>query len=125
MNGELDVGPTGFHTDLAHHGDGGVAHPLVFLVGQRLRRRHRDRVSRMHSHGIDVLDRTDDDHVVIQIAHYLHFIFFPTDNRLFDQHFVNRGLIQSVAHQHQELIAVVGDGRSAPPQRKTGSHDAR
>ena len=41
-----------------------VAHPLVFLVGQRQRRRDRDAVAGVHAHRIDVLDRADDDEVV-------------------------------------------------------------
>ena len=43
---ELHVGAARLHADLAQARDRGVAHDLVFLVGERLRRRHRDRVSR-------------------------------------------------------------------------------
>src|SRR2546425_8207068 len=40
--------------------DRGVAHTLVFAVGERHRRRHGDRVAGVHTHGIEVLDRADD-----------------------------------------------------------------
>ena len=39
---ELHVRAAGLHPDLAQHRDRGVAHDLVFLVGQRQRRRHGD-----------------------------------------------------------------------------------
>ena len=38
VDGELDVGAAGLDADLAQHRDRGVAHHLVFLVGQRQRR---------------------------------------------------------------------------------------
>jgi hypothetical protein len=44
----------------------GVAHDLVLAVGERLRRRHGDRVAGVHAHGVEVLDRADDDHVVVR-----------------------------------------------------------
>ena len=65
IDGELHVGTAGIDADLAQHRDAGVAHDLVFLVGQRLRRRDGDRVAGMHAHRIEVLDRADDDAVVL------------------------------------------------------------
>ena len=82
MDGELDVRPARIHADLADHGQRGVAHPLIFLVGQRLGRGHGDRIARVHAHGIEILDRADDDHVVVGVAHDLHFVFFPAEDRL-------------------------------------------
>jgi hypothetical protein len=38
VDGELDVGAAGLHADLADDGEGGVAHDLVFAVGQGLDR---------------------------------------------------------------------------------------
>ena len=61
---ELDVGAAGLDADLADDREGGVAHQLVFLVGQGLGGRHRDRVAGVHAHRVEVLDRADDDHVV-------------------------------------------------------------
>src|SRR4029453_5114503 len=55
--------------DLADDGDRGIPHELVFLVGQRLRGRHRDGVAGVHAHRIEVLDRADDDDVVGEAAH--------------------------------------------------------
>ena len=64
VDGELDVGAAGLDADLAQHRDRGVAHHLVFLVGQRQRRGDGDRVAGVHAHRVDVLDRADDDAVV-------------------------------------------------------------
>src|SRR3546814_2551637 len=45
------------NTDLAQDRDRGVAHDLIFFVGQRLRRRHRNGVAGVHAHRVKVLDR--------------------------------------------------------------------
>ena len=68
-------------------GQRGVAHPLVFLVGQRLRRGDGDRVAGVDAHRVEVLDRADDDDVVGLVAHHLHLVLLPADDRFLDQHF--------------------------------------
>ncbi|KAG1249077.1 hypothetical protein G6F68_013531 [Rhizopus microsporus] len=64
VDAELHVRATGIDADLAQHGDGGIAQALVLLVGQGLRRGHGDRVTGVHAHRVQVLDRADDDAVV-------------------------------------------------------------
>ena len=39
----------------------------------------------MHAHGIEILDRTDDDDVVLPVADHFEFVLFPAQERLFDQ----------------------------------------
>ena len=107
MDGELDIRAARLHADLAHHGDRGVAHPLVFLVGERLRRGDRDRIAGVNAHRVEVLDRADDDAIVVLVAHHLHLELFPTDHRFFQQHLVNGREVQSALHQAVELVAVV------------------
>ena len=80
--------PPVLDADLAQHRDRRVAHALVFLVGQRLRRRDGDRVAGVHAHRIEVLDRADDDAVVAAVAHDLHLEFLPAEHRFLEQHFV-------------------------------------
>ena len=65
MDGELDVRAARFDADLADHGQAGVPHPLVFLVGQRLGRGDRDRIARVDAHRVEVLDRADDHDIVV------------------------------------------------------------
>ncbi len=77
IDGELDVRSPALDADLAQHGDRGVAHALVFLVGERLGRSHRDRVAGVNAHRIEVLDRADDDAVVLAVPHHLHLVFLP------------------------------------------------
>ncbi len=98
LHGELHVGAARLDADLAQHGDGRIAHALVFLVRQRLRRRDRDRVARVHAHRIEVLDRADDDAVVVAVAHHLHLVLFPADHRLFEQHFARRRGVEAARH---------------------------
>ena len=76
---ELNVRSAGLNSDLANDRKGGVAHHLVFFVGQRLRGRDGDRVPGVHAHRIEVLDRTNDDAVIHPVAHYFHLEFFPAN----------------------------------------------
>ena len=81
----LHVGATGFHPDLAQHGDRAVAHDLVFLVGQRQRRGDGNRVASVHAHRVDVFDGADDDRVVGLVPDNLHLELFPTQKGFIDQ----------------------------------------
>jgi hypothetical protein len=67
----------------------GVAQALVFLVGERLRRRDGDAVAGVHAHRVEVLDRADDDAVVRLVADHFHLEFLPAEHRFFDQHLVH------------------------------------
>ena len=102
-----------------------VAHPLVFLVGQRQRRRHRDRVAGVDAHRVDVLDRADDDEVVGDVAHHLELELFPADHRFLDQDLVHRAQIQAPAGQLAELLDVVGDAAADAAQRERRADDGR
>ena len=106
---ELHVRPAGLDPDLAQHLDRGVAHDLIFLVGQRQRRRHRDRIAGMHAHRIDILDRADDDAVVVLVADDLHLVLLPAEHRFLDQHLGGRRGVEPALDDLQELLAVIGD----------------
>ncbi len=118
MHAELNIRSAGLDADLADHRDRGIAHRLIFAVGERLRRRDGDRVAGMHAHGIEVFDRADDDDVVGQIAHHLELVFFPAQHRFFDQHFVHRREIEPARQHFQQLFAVVGDAAAGAAQRE-------
>src|SRR5581483_5919786 len=124
LHGKLNVRAAGLHPDLADHLDGRVAHRLVLAVGERLRRRYGDRISLMHTHGIEVLDRAHDDHVVPQVAHHFQFELLPPQHRLFDQHLVHRRKVQPARQQLQQLLAVVGNAaaRTAQGERRPQDH---
>ena len=80
VDGELDVRAARLDADLADDGQRGVAQELVLLVGQRHRGRDGDRVARVHAHRIEVLDRADDDDVVLLVADDLELVLLPAEH---------------------------------------------
>ena len=86
VDSELDVATAGVDTDFPQDRDTEVAHGLVFAVGQGHRRRHRHRVTGVHAHRVEVLDRADHNDVVIAVPHQLEFVFLPAIDRFLDQH---------------------------------------
>ena len=125
MNSELNIRSAGLDANFANHRNRGIAHGLIFAVGKRLRRGDGDGIAGMHAHGIEVLDRADDDDVIFQIAHHLELIFLPPQNRFFDQRFVHRREIESAGQHFQQLFAVVSDAAAAAAQRERRTHDDR
>ena len=125
VDGELDVRSAGLDADAADDSAREVAHPLVFLVGQRQRRRDGNAVAGVHAHRIDVLDRADDDEVVGAVAHDLELEFFPADDRLFEQDLVDRAEVESAAGELAELLDVVGDAGADAAERERRPDDAR
>src|SRR5262249_262546 len=83
VDGERKMGAAGLHPDLANDCNGRVSHCLILAVGERLCRGYCDRIASMYAHGIEVLDRANDDHVVVQIAHDFEFVFFPPEYGFF------------------------------------------
>ena len=79
VDSKLNVRSSGLDTDLTNDRKSGIAHHLVFLVSERLNGRDRDRIAGVHTHGIEILDGTDDHTVVHTIAHHFHLEFFPAD----------------------------------------------
>ena len=125
MHRELDVAAAGLDLDGADDPERGVPHVLVAAIRERLGRRHGDRVAGVHAHGIEVLDRADDDHVVGKIAHHLKFVFFPPEHRFFDQDFVHWGKIQAPCQNFKQLFTVVSDTTTGSAESKGRTNDDR
>ena len=125
INGELDVGAAGRDADLANDGERRVAHHLKFLVGERHRRCDRDRVAGVHAHRVEVLDGTDDDALVLVVAHDLHLVFLPAEQAFLDEHLVRRGNFEAAGRDLLEFIAVVGDAAAGAAEREAGADDER
>ena len=121
---ELDIGAAGLDADLAQHRQRGVAHDLVFLVGQGLGRGHGDGVAGVHAHGIEVLDGADDDAVIVFVPHHLHFVLFPADQRLVYQQFLGGRQVQAAHADLLEFIAVVGDAATGAAHGERRADDA-
>ncbi len=118
IEAELHVGAAGLHPDLAQHRDRGVAHDLVFLVGERQRRRDGDGIAGVHAHRIEVLDRADDDAIVLLVAHHLHLEFLPAEDAFLDQDFVGRGGIEPALDDVEKFFLVVGDAAAGAAHRE-------
>jgi hypothetical protein len=65
----------------------------------------------VHAHGIEVLDRADDDAVVLPVADNLHLEFLPPDHRLLDEELARGGSVEAALADRVELFHVVGDAR--------------
>ncbi len=124
VDAELDVGAAGFDADGADDGDGGVAHALVFLVGQRLRGGDGDGVAGVDAHGVEVFDGADDDDVVGDVAHDFEFVFLPADEGLVDLDFGDHGGIEAAAGEGFEFFHVVGDAGAGAAEGEGGADDA-
>ena len=114
---ELHVRAAGIDPDLAQHRDRGVAHALVFLVGQRQRRCDGDAVAGVHAHRVDVLDRADDDAVVRAVADHLHLVLLPAGHGFLDQDLADRRGVEAAGGQLVELRAIVGDAAAGAAER--------
>ena len=122
---ELYVRTAGIDADLAQHGDRGVAHDLVFTVGQRLRRGDGDRVTGMHAHRVKVLDRADDDAVVRLVADHFHLVFLPAEQAFLDQQFAGRRSLETALADLDKLFLVVGDATAGTAHREGWADDRR
>jgi hypothetical protein len=123
IDGELDVRAARFHADGADDREAGVAHDLVFLVGQRLDGGDGDGVAGMHAHGIEILDGTDDHTVVGLVPHDLHLEFLPAQQRFLDEDLPHGRQFQTAPGQFLELLAIVRRSAAGPAQGEAGSDD--
>ena len=121
----LHVGTAGFDADLAQHSDAGVAHDLIFLVGQRQRRGDGDRIPGVDAHRIDILDGTHDDGIVRLVADHLHLIFLPAQHAFFHQHFGGRAGIEAAGNDVDEFLAVIGNAAAGAAHGEAGADDRR
>jgi len=78
----------------------------------------------VHAHRVEVLDRADDA-VVLTVAHHLHLVFFPAEQRFLDQEFVGGRGLQAAFADGDELVAVVGDAAARAAHGERGPDDRR
>ena len=116
VEGELHVRAARLHADPPDAREGGVAHPLVLDVAQRLGRRHRDRVAGVDAHRVEVLDRADDHAVVRPVAHDLELVLLPPGDRPLDEDLVHRAGGDAVGGQPRELLRVPAMPVPLPPR---------
>ena len=125
IDAELHVAAAGLHADLAHDGEGSVAHHLVLGVGQGLGRGHGDGVTGVHAHGVHVLDGADDDAVVILVTHDFHLELFPAQHALLDHDFGHGTGGKAVTGHFFQVGHVVGDAAAGAAQGEGRADDER
>ena len=79
----------------------------------------------MHAHGVEVLDGTDDDAVVVLVANNFHLVLFPADQGFVDQQLVGRRQVQATSTDFLELVLVVGDTTAGTTHGERWTDDAR
>jgi hypothetical protein len=115
--------PPACDADFANDADRGVAHDLVFPVGERHGRCHSDRIAGVDTHRVQVFDRADDHHVVRSVPHHLELELLPADDAALDQHRADWRQLEPPPDDLLELVAVVGDPSAGPAEREGGTND--
>ena len=125
VDGELDVRATGLDADGADDGERGVAHQLVFLIGQREGGCDGDGVARVDAHRVEIFDRADDDALVLVVAHHFHLIFLPSQEAFLDEDFVDRRGVEAGLGHALELFLVISDAAARAAERVGRADDDR
>ena len=81
--------------------------------------------SPVYAHRIEVLDRAHDDAVVRVVAHHLHLVLLPADQRFLDQKLVGRGWPRTALADLDELFHVVGDAAAGAAEGEGRTDDGR
>jgi hypothetical protein len=74
-------------------------------------------------HRVEVLDRADDDDVVLQVAHHFQLVLFPAEHGFLDQDLVRRAGVEARLDDLLEFLAVVGDPAAGAAERERGPDD--
>ena len=69
------------NTDMTDNLDSQRTQLMILRIGERLRRSHHNRLSRMDAQRVEILHITDGDTVIIAITHHLVFYFLPAFQR--------------------------------------------
>ncbi len=125
IDAELDVRAAGLDADGADHRDRLVAELLVERVAEALRRRHRHRVAGVDAHRVDVLDRADDDHVVVSVPHQLELELAPAEHRLLDEDLVDRARGEALGDDLAKLRLGCRGAAALAAHRERGPDDRR
>ena len=121
----MNVAAAGVDADFADDRQGLVAQALVFAIGEGLRWRHRDRITGVNPHGVEVFDAADDHHVVGGVAHHLQLKLLPAQQRLFNQDLINGAGFQAAVAQGPKFLGVVGNAAARAAQGEGRANDAR
>ncbi len=79
----------------------------------------------MDAHRVDVLDRADDDGVVVLVAHDFHLEFLPPEQAFLDQHLGGRRSVEPAADDALELALVVSYPAAGAAEGEARADDRR
>ena len=122
---ELDVRSAALDAHRPDHGRRRVAQLLIRVIRQRHLRRDRHGVPGVDSHRIDVLDRADDHHVVLAIAHDLELELVPAAHRFLDEHLSDRALGDAELDLAAQLLRRLDEAAAVAAERKCRSDHRR
>ena len=77
----------------------------------------------MYTHRVDVLDRADDDAVVVAVAYHLNLILLPAEQRLLNQHLTYGGEAQAARNDLYKLLLRVSDPTTATTEGEGGANN--
>ncbi len=79
----------------------------------------------MHAHRVEILDRADNDAVVVLVTNDLHLELFPADHRLLEQNLGSGRHFEAVRDDALEFLAVVGDAAARTAERERRPDNGR
>ena len=103
----------------------GRAQHLIFIGGQRQRRRDDDRIAGMHADRIEIFHAAHGDGVARAVAHDLELDFLPARDVLFNQHLRDGRHIKAGVGHLAQLRFRVGHAAARAAQRERRTHDDR
>ena len=77
----------------------------------------------MNSHGIEVFNRANEDALILEIAHDLHFVLLPSQQALFDKNLPHRRGIQTLADHFVEFLSIVGNSATRTTKSERRPND--
>ena len=77
----------------------------------------------MHAHRVEVLDRADDDDVVVQVADHLELELVPAADRLLDEHLRDRALAEAALDDRAQLGLRLGEAAAVAAERERRPDD--
>jgi len=105
--------------------EGVALEPLFKLLGDGEERRRAIAVARVHADGVDVLDETDRDHLVLGVADDLDLELLPVEDRLLDEALAGERGVESASADRAELLDVVAESAASAAHGVGGPDDDR